>query len=260
MARRSGLRVCATVALLAGLVGLSAQQKDPIKDYCRQFGHQTAVIDRKMYIDGGLANYGSLTDNPLNYTDTNLIYANLDVDNQGMPQPYSNLTKGSNVPSVHGGVLWPDTVNKLFYLYGGEYYQSSPSSFTLWFYDTIYDTWNSTQTDNYQILRASYGAGAVAQSRGTGYYYGGWLSNASVPSWGPQPLALSNLLIYDMIKNTWNNATGFDSVPRAEGVMLYLPISDAGMLVYFGGIQMPFTPGNNTWTGVSVLNCFSVIF
>jgi hypothetical protein len=138
----------------------------------------------------------------------------------------------------------------MMYLYGGEYYQSSPDSFTNWAYDIVNKNWTSIAPDVTQggIQRASYGAGVAVQDIGKGFYYGGWMSNQTVPSFGPNPVALSNLLSYDMIKNTWSNMTGPDSVGRAEGVMTYIPASDGGMLVYFGGIQTPY--GNGNWTGV----------
>lgn len=151
---------------------------------------------------------------------------------------------------VQGGTLWADPVNKLFYLYGGEYHDASPQPFGLWAYDTIYNTWNETSSDTSGILRASFGAGAVAEDSGLGFYYGGWLSNASVPGWNSEPKALAKLVTYDMVRNTWKNASGPDSIPRAEGVMLYLPASDRGMLVYFGGIQIPETLANDSWIGV----------
>lgn len=46
----------------------SYAQKDPVNNFCRRFGHQTAVIDRKLYIDGGFINYSPLADDPTNYT------------------------------------------------------------------------------------------------------------------------------------------------------------------------------------------------
>ena len=73
--------------ILSILFGLSAQQQDPLKAFCRRFGHQTALIDRRydtgfvakdndvltkfrLFIDGGLLNYNPLNQNPLNYTST----------------------------------------------------------------------------------------------------------------------------------------------------------------------------------------------
>jgi hypothetical protein len=54
--------------VLSFLIGLSFQQKDPLKDFCRRFGHQTAVVDDRLYIDGGFINYRPLEQNPLNYS------------------------------------------------------------------------------------------------------------------------------------------------------------------------------------------------
>jgi hypothetical protein len=96
------------------------------------------------------------------------------------------------------------------------------------------------------------GAGATAQDRALGYYYGGWLTNTSVPGYESQT-PLKDMLVYDMLKDSFSNVTGpQDKIPRAEGVMLYVPAGDAGMLVYFGGIEFPFGDGNMTSRGVSV--------
>jgi hypothetical protein len=137
----------------------------------------------------------------------------------------------------------------MMYLYGGEF-QSSPDSFSNWAYDILNNNWTTLTPDVTQggIQRASYGAGIAVQDIAIGFYYGGWISNATIATFGPNPVALSNLLTYDLIKNTWTNSTGPDSIGRAEGVMVYIPASDGGMLVYFGGIQTPY--GNGTWTGV----------
>jgi hypothetical protein len=110
----------------------------------------------------------------------------------------------------------------------------------MWNYDVIYDKWESLSPDSTSnnIQRAAWGSGAVAQDRGLGFYYGGWISNLTNPVWGQAPpVALTNMLIYDMVKNTWKNVTGYDTVGRAEGVLTYIPAGDGGLLVYFGGIQ-----------------------
>ena len=57
------------------------------------------------------------------------------------------------------------------------------------------------------------------------------------------------MLIFDMLGNVLTNNTGPDSIPRAEGSMLYLPVGDGGFLVYFGGVQQPY--GNSTIAAVS---------
>lgn len=51
------------------LVRATVQDRlDPLKDFCRRFGHATTVIDKRLFIDGGLINWNPMSDNPLNYT------------------------------------------------------------------------------------------------------------------------------------------------------------------------------------------------
>jgi hypothetical protein len=57
-----------SLLLMAAIAEISVAQLDPVKNFCRRFGHQTAVIDRKLYIDGGFVNYNPLSQYPTNYT------------------------------------------------------------------------------------------------------------------------------------------------------------------------------------------------
>jgi hypothetical protein len=111
---------------------LSQAPKDPVRSFCRRFSHQTAVIDRQLYIDGGYVNASPLSQNlgqsqvkhagcatrsmalfqlTLN-PDSNLLNQNLDVVQNGMPVLSANLSKNDIVPSVTGGILWPDDGTK----------------------------------------------------------------------------------------------------------------------------------------------------
>ena len=46
------------------------------------------------------------------------------------------------------------------------------------------------------------------------------------------------MLEFDMIDHSLTEKTGPPgSIPRAEGVLLYAPAGDGGLLVYFGGIE-----------------------
>lgn len=154
-----------------------------------------------------------------------------------MPQLFANLSKNNSIPSVHGGSLWADDVNKRLYLFGGQYYQQPPApEFTLWSYDIVNNVWVPFDAPSY-IDSVSYGAGVSVSQRGEAYYYGGWISNNSVLDWTGPPAATSSLLKYNMDTNTWTNGTGPDSIRRAEGAMVFIPIGDGGMLVYFGGVQ-----------------------
>jgi hypothetical protein len=182
-------------------------------------------------------------------SDTWLLYSDLNTTTQdiGMPVQYANLTKNSTVPSVSGGILWGDEVNKCFYLFGGEFHDT-PSDFSFWTYDTLLNQWNETAyTSNTKSMqRVSFGAGTQVEELGVGFYYGGWMNNHTSPNWNGAPMASTNMIRYDYSGHTLNNNTGPDNVGRAEGSMVYLPASDGGLLVYFGGVEQ----SNGNITGV----------
>ncbi|KAK5131537.1 hypothetical protein LTR08_000864 [Meristemomyces frigidus] len=212
-------------------VAQQEQAMDPLGDYCRRFAHQTTIIGNRLYIDGGLVDYGgAVYPDTINHTNTYLLYLDLNT--------------------LDGGFLWADTVNQVFYLYGGEYNSTTPppSQFTLSAYDALYDMWNATSNVAASgVSSVSFGAGAVVDDRALGYYYGGWQSNATTLGWNGNPIAQPGLIQYDMLGKTWTNSTFIDGTPRVEGVLFYIPASDGGMLVYFGGVQRT---SNGSYTGV----------
>lgn len=136
-------------------------------------------------------------------------------------------------------MLWPDTTNKLFYLFGGEYDDvTDVQPFTsMWFFDTLSNQWNLSGTSDTQagIGWPAFGASVVTEG-GIAYYYGGYLSNKTTPRWSGGPLMLASLTSFDMDTQIWSNRT-YDDVPRAEGTLHYLPASKDGLLVYFGGLE-----------------------
>jgi hypothetical protein len=167
-----------------------------------------------------------------------------------MPQLYANLSKNATVPSVNGGILWADDVNKKFYLFGGEFYQTPPTDLQLYSYDVLNNYWQTLGGAPQSINGVSYGAGVSIPAKGEAYYYGGWLSNNSMPGWTGDRMATTGLVRYVMDTNSWTNVTGpTDRIRRAEGAMVYIPASDGGMLVYFGGVQ---DRGNGTVAGQSM--------
>jgi len=46
------------------LLALAQPPADPLKDFCRRYGHQTTVMDRKLYIDGGWLYANPISQNP----------------------------------------------------------------------------------------------------------------------------------------------------------------------------------------------------
>ncbi|KAJ4986475.1 cell wall anchored protein [Stagonosporopsis vannaccii] len=239
------LRRCLFVAF--SLIGLS-YQKDPIVDFCRRWGHQTAQVDGRLYIDGGMVDW-SVED--ANYTNTALLFSDLNSSVPGLGQPYqyANLSKPSNIPSVSGGILWPDEVNKCFYQFGGAFTNGTPTDFSMWTYDTLLDQWNKTGNKAAGVSatqRVAYGAGTHIEGLGLGFYFGGYKSNWTDPNWTGPAIATADLVRFEYSTGYLSNNSGpADNVGRAEGQLVYLPISDSGLLVYFGGIEDPQQNGTS---------------
>ncbi len=144
-------------------------------------------------------------------------------------------------------------------MYGGDYSNISPNSPNLLSYDVLNNQWDSLGPPNRPVQSVSYGGGVAIPNLGQGYVLGGWLSNNSVPGWSGGPLATNSLIKYDMNINDWTNNTGpADSIPRAEGVMLYVPASDDGLLVYFGGVTAPFNNDTTLPAPMSLIHIYDI--
>ncbi|KAH6672320.1 hypothetical protein B0J14DRAFT_618002 [Halenospora varia] len=229
--------------------------QDPVKNFCRRFGHQSTIVDRKLYIDGGQTNWegqGNITNPWLLYNDLDVVGAK-----SGMPQLYANWTHNSTIPSVSGGILWPDSVNKRLYSYGGDNPAGTPVEISQFLsYDIARNQWDAFGTPSVQSV--SWGGGVGVSELGKGFVLGGWLSNNSVPGWIGDPVATSNLIQYDMDQKLWKNSSGPDTTPKAEGVMVYLPASDSGLLVYFGGIIAPSGNSTTIAANMSTIHIFDI--
>lgn len=148
-----------------------------------------------------------------------------------MPQLYANLSKNGSIPEVSGGILWADTLNRRFYLFGGEYYQTPPDSYNLLSYDAIYNKWDSFGPPMTSVKPTAWGAGIGIAERGEGYYYGGWQSNVTTSGWGTDaPAASSTMVKYSMDGNLWTVYSGPDSIPRAEGEMIFIVSGNSFLL------------------------------
>jgi hypothetical protein len=179
---------------------------------------------------------GATQDTWLGFHDLN----NLTTGSEAWPQLNITLNKDPNViPTVHGGVLWGDNVNKRFYVFGGEDTGGlAATDFTLLSYDVLLDKWDDFGKPKLTnpVSVASYGAGVGISQTGQGYYYGGWISNASMRGWTGGRRMSSNFYKFDYESNKTTLANSPDTKARAEGAMVWIPAGDTGLLVYFGGV------------------------
>ncbi|CAG9983618.1 unnamed protein product [Clonostachys byssicola] len=230
--------------LLLALQTVLAVSQEPQNNFCRRFSHQSTVIDDRLYIDGGYVNYKkddkayvATANEPniwLGYHDLN----NFGTDGLLNPQLHINLDKNKTMPTVASGILWPDSINKRFYLYGGNWISPQrANAFTLTGYDIINDRWDDFGPSNIKLNVTALGAGVGVSQTGKGYYYGGWASDKSMDG-GPKDAAMvSDFYEYSYDNNTFKALKGIDDRPRAEGGMVWIPTGDwAGVLVYMGGI------------------------
>ena len=108
-----------------------------------------------------------------------------------------------------------------------------------------------------KIEGAAYGAGVSVEERGEGYYFGGWISDSSTGN--STEVASGALVKFDFDEGQWSRNEGPDQVGsgqtgRAEGSMVFIPIGDGGMLIYFGGVIQTSddeeSGGNSTTEGL----------
>jgi hypothetical protein len=52
------------LVIVQGIYGL----QNPLDNFCRRYGHQTTVIDDKLYIDGGWVDYDTFPEDPIDYS------------------------------------------------------------------------------------------------------------------------------------------------------------------------------------------------
>ncbi|KAK4119436.1 hypothetical protein N657DRAFT_581594 [Parathielavia appendiculata] len=223
------------------------RSQNPRDNFCRRHGHQTVVIDDKLYIDGGFVNFDTFPSDHQTHSNAWLGFHDLRNYTLRNGEAWPNLDISLNkdpktIPTVHGGVLWGDSVNKRFFVVGGEYTTGFPSSdFHLLSYDILYDKWDDFGQPALAtpLTVSSYGAGVGVSEIGQGYYYGGWISNASMRGWEKGRTMSSAFYKYEYDTNATTRANAPDNLPRAEGAMLWIPAGDTGMLVYFGGVVSP---------------------
>jgi hypothetical protein len=150
--------------------------------------------------------------------------------------------KDASVPSLAGGFLWVDEINHVFYAFGGFFPDSRPTDFNTWSYDTKLDSWSIVPTQGENPTYVAYGMGATAADAGVGYYLGGYHDNQTQNSWYDRRLYSSTLVKFDMVNRRYSNTSGPDSRGRGDRIMVFIPASTSGLLIFLGGVaQDPLT-------------------
>ncbi|KAK4031684.1 hypothetical protein C8A01DRAFT_21140 [Parachaetomium inaequale] len=240
--RRRKIGVLAPVLCLAVHRATADVPQNPRDNFCRRIGHQTTFIDDKLYIDSSFVNFDTFPTDNKTYPNTWLGFQDFDnltlrSDDALWPNLNIGLNKDPNtIPTVHGGALWGDSVNKRFFLFGGENTKGVASTdFHLLSYDILNDEWDDfgpPDMPNPPNI-SSYGAGVGVSETGQGYYYGGWISNASMRGWTQDRTMSSAFYKYEYDTNATTGAKPPDELPRAEGAMVWIPAGYTELLIYF---------------------------
>ncbi|KAH7080975.1 hypothetical protein FB567DRAFT_595300 [Paraphoma chrysanthemicola] len=224
---------------LMGL-GSAANSSDQIQYFCRRFEHRTTVVNNKLYIDGGKWNQNAALALQIpqmeNLTNTDLLYSDLLVVDGPMPKmQYAPSTK-AQVPSLSGGALWADEINSRFYAFGGYQVNGTPPAFQTWSYDTSRNTWESITTTGDLVTSVAHGMSAIAPDAGTAFYLGGYHDSSTNQGWMTSRRYTPNLIEFDLVNRRYTNHSGPNSDGRGEGLMVFVPASNVGLLIYFGGL------------------------
>jgi hypothetical protein len=158
--------------------------------------------------------------------------------------------KDGSVPSLAGGALWTDEINHVFYAFGGLFPDSSPTDFNTWSYNTKLDSWSVVPTQGQHPTYVAYGMGATAPDTGVGYYLGGYHDNQTQKGWRDGRLYTSTLVEFDMVDRRYSNTSGPDNRGRGEGIMVFIPASTSGLLIFLGGVTQD--PTTRNVSGVSL--------
>ena len=154
----------------------------------------------------------------------------------GMPVMQYAPSKKAQVPSVSGGALWADEINGRFYAFGGYHVNGTPPTFQTWSYDTSRNTWDDVITTGDTVAYVAHGMSAITPDAGTASYLGGYHDSTTNQGWTGSKSYTPNLVEFDLVNRRYTNHSGPDSDGRGEGLMVFIPASNTGLLVYFGGV------------------------
>jgi hypothetical protein len=170
-----------------------------------------------------------------------------------MPKMNPATPKNISIPSLAGGGLWADEINSRFYAFGGYFPSGDPKPFETWTYDDSRSAWSNVSTQGDVMSYVAHGMAATAPDAGVAYYLGGYHDGQTQKDWTTPRFYTSTLVEFDMVKRKYSNFTGPDGRGRGEGLMVFIPASTSGLLVYFGGLVQDQPGGEVSGVSCSIL-------
>ncbi|KAJ0114157.1 hypothetical protein J7T55_007991 [Diaporthe amygdali] len=232
--------------------------------FLRRASHSSAVLNGKVYIDGGEFSYTSGKGVVIQYSST-LLSIHLSADFEPDTVIYTAIAKPSGVPDLNYAGIWVNKVSNL--LYTG--FAGLPSDFGdapkisqgLWSFEPSEDgttgTWTNLNdtTDEYFMTQPRHFAGPVTSGNGAGFFLGGKMldNGTKVP--------VSGLLKYNFATKVATNSTvvGISTSGYLQlGRMQYVPnFGPAGVIIAAGGHQLQNGPSEKyllSFTSVQVFD------
>ncbi|KAG6356407.1 hypothetical protein INS49_015795 [Diaporthe citri] len=229
-----------------------------------------AVLNGRVYIDGGEFSYSSSSGATYQYSST-LLSIDLSANFEPDTVAYTSIEKPSGVPDLNRAGIWVDQASGLLYTgfagLSSDFGDQPTVSQGLWSFkpsdDGATGTWTNLNdtTDEYFTAQPRHFAGPVASGNGAGYFLGGQIldNRTEVP--------VSGLLKYDFATKVATNATvsGISTSGYVQrGQMQYVPnFGPAGVIIAAGGHQLQkgstekyllsfnsvqvFDPATDTW-------------
>lgn len=238
--------------------------------FLRRAYHSSAVLNGRVYIDGGEFSYSSSSGPTYQYSST-LLSIDLSADFEPDTVSFTSIAKPSGVPDLNRAGIWVDQTSGL--LYTG--FAGSTSDFGdaptvaqgLWSFEPSADgatgAWTNLNdtADEYFTTQPRHYSGPVASGNGTGYFLGGQILDNGTE------VAVSGLLKYNFATKVATNSTvsGISTSGYLQrGMMQYVPnFGPAGVIIGAGGHQLQegssekyllsfnsvqvFDPATDTW-------------
>ena len=245
----------------ADSVGVNGQTNGTIT-----VGYSTLPISRRIQMISVL----TLVDEYMVNVDLSLLGIGFTNESESAFNITANPTTGALPPQVVRGTMYYGSQdNNNIYLYGGTtsyvntsflgWQPSTPSTYTLWSYDTKSRQWARYNIESSAPCRPSNGAAAEAIDQGLAFYFNGELDGGSsqgINIRNDTSVFITGMIVVNTTDQTARNLSTAQvsmDLARAGGRMIYIPeIGGKGILVLIGGSIFPANDLNNVNSGTLV--------
>ncbi|KAI5838807.1 hypothetical protein DFP73DRAFT_563252 [Morchella snyderi] len=254
-----------------------SQQLDPIKNVCSRWDHQSAILNGKLYIDGGVEVFVDLNSTGEKQPGTQQVGTNKNLLSLDMTQQWSwrdddmplrvlddqKQQQSTRPPSLTSGALWP--WKNFLYLFGGTTNRLNDSfvghatpttdDVVMWKYDIEKTIWApiSFRNNSAIMLRLFNGASTVVSNQGLAFHLGGVIDNGTLPVSGSGVSFVNSFYAFNLTDESASKlgTDGLgDTSYRTNAQMVNIPdLGSKGILVLLGGGYKNSSANEMDWKG-----------